>query len=77
LPEPTEIEETGVPEGIINFLQKRKRTIIPTVKDMYWINDIVVCQCQRKAYYKQLGIEEAPGVYCWDISKAFAQKRRG
>jgi hypothetical protein len=26
LPEPTEIEETGVPEGIINFLQKRKRT---------------------------------------------------
>jgi CRISPR/Cas system-associated exonuclease Cas4 (RecB family) len=52
-----EIEETAVPEGIINFLQKRKRTTTnPAVKGRYWISAIVACQ--RNAYYKQLGIEE-------------------
>jgi CRISPR/Cas system-associated exonuclease Cas4 (RecB family) len=50
------IEETGVPEGIIDFLQKRKRSTYPAVKDRYWISDIV--GCRRKTYYKQLGIEE-------------------
>lgn len=51
-----EIEEIGVPEGIISYLQKRKRTNIPAVKGRYWISEIVVCQ--RNAYYKQIGIEE-------------------
>jgi hypothetical protein len=51
-----ETEEIGVPEGIINFLQKRKRTTNSAIKGRYWISDIVACQ--RNAYYKQLGIEE-------------------
>jgi CRISPR/Cas system-associated exonuclease Cas4 (RecB family) len=54
--ETQETEEIGVPEGIVNFLQKRNGLFLPPTKNRYWISDIVACQ--RKTYYKQLGIEE-------------------
>jgi CRISPR/Cas system-associated exonuclease Cas4 (RecB family) len=52
----SEAEQIDVPEGIINFLQKRTGMITPAVKSRYWVSDIV--GCQRKTYYKRLGIEE-------------------
>lgn len=52
----TEAEQIDVPEGIINFLEKRNGVITPTTKHRYWVSDIVACQ--RKTYYKELGIEQ-------------------
>ena len=45
-----EVEHIGVPEGIIQFLQKRNGTASPAIKGRYWVSDIVACQ--RKNYYK-------------------------
>jgi CRISPR/Cas system-associated exonuclease Cas4 (RecB family) len=52
----TEAERIDVPSGIITFLQKRNGIITESVNSRYWISDIV--SCQRKAYYKGLGIEK-------------------
>lgn len=52
----SEVKETDVPNGIINFLLKKNRMISVDAKYRYWISDIVACQ--RKTYYKALGIEE-------------------
>jgi CRISPR/Cas system-associated exonuclease Cas4 (RecB family) len=51
-----EAEQIDLPRGIISFLQKRNGMITPTIKSRYWISDIVACQ--RKTYYKELGIEK-------------------
>ncbi|HEY7079137.1 MAG TPA: PD-(D/E)XK nuclease family protein [Nitrososphaeraceae archaeon] len=51
-----EAEQIDVPEGIISFLQRRNGIIIPSVKSRYWVSNIVACQ--RKTYYRELGIEE-------------------
>jgi len=51
----TEAEQIDIPGGIINFLKKRNGTMTPAFKSRYWISDIVACQ--RKTYYKELGIE--------------------
>lgn len=52
----TEAEQIDIPGGIINFLQKRNGTMALPIKSRYWISDIVACQ--RKTYYKELGIEK-------------------
>lgn len=57
--EPGESEQIEIPEGIVNFLQKKNGKIIPLnppLRNRYWISDIV--GCKRKAYYKKIGIEE-------------------
>jgi CRISPR/Cas system-associated exonuclease Cas4 (RecB family) len=51
-----EAEQIGIPGGIVNFLQKSNGTTIPAIKSRYWISDIVACQ--RKVYYKELGIQK-------------------
>jgi hypothetical protein len=51
-----ETELIDLPEGISTFLQRRSRTFAPTIKSRYWTSEIV--GCQRKTYYRQLGIEE-------------------
>jgi len=48
-------EEIDTPEGIVNFLQKRNGMVSYDYKDRYSVTDIV--GCQRKAFYKQLGVE--------------------
>jgi len=47
-------EEIDTPEGIVNFLQKRNGISNYETKSRYSVTDIV--GCQRKAYYKELGI---------------------
>lgn len=57
--EPGEAEQIEIPDGIANFLQKKSGTIIPLnppLRNRYWISDIV--GCQRKVYYKKMGIEQ-------------------
>jgi hypothetical protein len=51
-----EAKQIDLPDGIVNFLQRRSMTIAPTIKSRYWISEIV--GCQRKTYYRQLGIEQ-------------------
>jgi CRISPR/Cas system-associated exonuclease Cas4 (RecB family) len=51
-----EAEQIDLPEGLINYLQKRNGVINPNIKSRYWVSDIV--SCQRKTYYKELGIEK-------------------
>ncbi len=54
--ESREAEQFDIPEGIISYLLKRNRNINPPIRSRYWISDIV--GCQRKNYYKQLGLEQ-------------------
>lgn len=49
-------EQIDLPGGIINFLQRRNGMISSSIKSRYWVSDIVACQ--RKIYYKGLGIED-------------------
>ncbi len=52
----TEGEQIDIPAGIVNFLQKRNGMIALSTKSRYWVSDIV--SCERKSYYKGLGIDE-------------------
>jgi CRISPR/Cas system-associated exonuclease Cas4 (RecB family) len=50
-------EEIDIPSGLVSYLEKRtKRNSYPAKKSRYSVTDIV--GCQRKTYYKSLGIEE-------------------
>ena len=48
--------EVDTPEGIVSFLQKRNGIYNFDFKNRYSVTDLV--NCQRKSYYKQLGIKE-------------------
>ena len=48
-------EEIDTPEGIVNFLQKRNGIVNYDYKGRYSVTDIVACQ--RKAFYKQSGVD--------------------
>jgi len=52
----TVTEEIDTPEGIVNFLQKRNGLYSKDFKSRYSVTDLV--GCQRKSFYKQLGIEQ-------------------
>jgi len=47
--------EVDTPEGIVSFLQKRNGIYNFDFKNRYSVTDLV--NCQRKSYYKQLGIK--------------------
>jgi hypothetical protein len=49
-------QEIHIPTGIINYLQKRSGLNGQITKSRYTVTDIV--SCQRKTYYKALGIRE-------------------
>jgi len=48
--------EVDTPAGIVSFLQKRNGIYNFDFKNRYSVTDLV--NCQRKSYYKQLGIKE-------------------
>jgi len=50
------VEEIDTPDGIVNFLQKRNGLVNYDYKSRYSITGIV--GCQRKAFYKEQGIEK-------------------
>src|SRR3989442_4731495 len=47
--------EVDTPQGIVNFLQKRNGIPYKVAKNRYSVTDLV--GCQRKAFYKELGVE--------------------
>lgn len=51
-----EAKQIDLPDEIVTFLQRRGITIASTIKSRYWVSEIV--GCQRKTYYRQLGIEQ-------------------
>src|SRR2546422_5441022 len=51
-----QMQEIDVPEGIINFLQKRNGMGYKVAKNRYSVTDLV--GCQRKSFYKELGVEQ-------------------
>lgn len=48
--------EVDTPEGIVSFLQKRNGIYNFDFRNRYSVTDLV--NCQRKSYYKQLGIKQ-------------------
>ena len=50
------VTEIDAPDGIVNFLQKRNGLLSYQAKSRYSVTDIV--GCQRKAFYKELGVEK-------------------
>jgi CRISPR/Cas system-associated exonuclease Cas4 (RecB family) len=48
--------EIDTPEGIVNFLQKRNGMPYKVAKNRYSVTDLV--GCQRKAFYKELGVDQ-------------------
>ncbi|KFM14393.1 CRISPR-associated protein Cas4 [Marine Group I thaumarchaeote SCGC RSA3] len=49
-------EEIDTPEGIVNFLQKRNGLYSKDYTSRYSVTELV--GCQRKSFYKQLGISQ-------------------
>jgi len=52
----TKAEEIDLPVGIVNFLQRRHGKKYEALQSRYSVTNIV--GCQRKAFYKELGISE-------------------
>jgi CRISPR/Cas system-associated exonuclease Cas4 (RecB family) len=54
--EQNQAQEIDVPLGVVTYLEKRTKRTNYVTKSRYSVTDIV--SCQRKSYYRSIGIEE-------------------
>lgn len=65
--------ESDIPEGIVNFLEKRNGIQNYSYKSRYSVTDIVACK--RKSVYKQLGVEKEELIQDATVEKLWATVR--
>jgi hypothetical protein len=67
------VTEIDIPDGIVNFLQKRNGLLNYQTKNRYSITDIV--GCSRKVYYKELGVKQEELIQDTTIESMWATVR--